>query len=40
MEKLANPDKLPPYDVKIACFPLKISTASAGWTPAVAVLPG
>jgi hypothetical protein len=21
MEKLANPDQLPPHDVKVACFP-------------------
>ena len=38
MEKLANLDKLPPYGFKVACFPVKIEAASAGWTRAVAML--
>jgi kynurenine formamidase len=38
MEKLANLDKLPPYGFKVACFPVKIEAASAGWTRAVAIL--
>jgi kynurenine formamidase len=38
MEKLANLDKLPPYGFKVACFPVKIERASAGWTRAVAIL--
>jgi len=39
MEKLANLDKLPPQGFKVACFPVKIEAASAGWTRAVAILP-
>ena len=39
MEKLANLDRLPPYGFKVACFPVKIEKASAGWTRAVAILP-
>ncbi len=36
LEKLANLDKLPPFGFKIACFPVKLHRASAGWTRAVA----
>lgn len=38
LEKLANLDKLPPYGFVVACFPVKIHRASAGWTRAVAIL--
>jgi kynurenine formamidase len=38
IEKLTNLDKLPPYGFKVACFPVKIKGASAGWTRAVAIL--
>ena len=39
IEKLANLDKLPPFGFKVACFPIKINRASAGWCRAVAILP-
>ncbi|MCX5858757.1 MAG: cyclase family protein, partial [Proteobacteria bacterium] len=39
IEKLANLDKLPPFGFKVACFPVKITRASAGWCRAVAILP-
>ena len=38
MEKLANLDALPPDGFTVACFPMKIHRASAGWTRAVAIL--
>lgn len=39
MEKMANLDKLPkPHGFKVACFPIKIKNASAGWTRPVAIL--
>ncbi len=38
MEKLANLDKLPSTGFQVACFPVKIHKASAGWTRAVAIL--
>lgn len=39
IEKLANLDKLPyPVGFKIACFPIKIKNAGAGWCRAVAIL--
>ncbi|MDL2226805.1 cyclase family protein, partial [Deltaproteobacteria bacterium OttesenSCG-928-M10] len=38
MEKLNNLDQLPPSGFTVACFPVKISGASAGWTRAVAIL--
>lgn len=38
MEKLTNLDKLPPTGFKVACFPVKIKAASAGWVRAVAIL--
>lgn len=38
IEKLANLDKLPhPSGFKVACFPIKISKASAGWVRVVAI---
>ena len=39
IEKLANLDHLPPFGFKVACFPVKITRASAGWCRAVAILP-
>ena len=38
MEKLTNLDQLPPFGFKVACFPVKIEAASAGWTRCVAML--
>ncbi len=39
MEKMANLDKIPrPHGFKVACFPIKIKNASAGWTRPVAIL--
>jgi len=39
IEKLANLDKLPrPFGFKVACFPVKLSGGSAGWSRAVAIL--
>lgn len=38
LEKLNNLELLPPVGFKIACFPVKIRGASAGWTRAVAIL--
>ncbi len=38
MEKLMNLDKLPPFGFKVACFPVKIKGASAGWVRAAAIL--
>jgi kynurenine formamidase len=40
LEKLQNLDQLPPSGFTIACFPVKIRAASAGWCRAVAILPG
>jgi kynurenine formamidase len=40
MEKLTNLDLLPPHGFTVACFPLKVKGASAGWTRAVAILEG
>ncbi len=37
MEKLSNLETLPPDGFTIACFPVKIEKASAGWTRAVAI---
>lgn len=38
IEKLTNLDKIPiPYGFKIACFPVNIKGASAGWIRAVAI---
>ena len=38
MEKLTNLEELPPFGFKVACFPVKIEAASAGWTRCVAIL--
>ena len=38
LEKLANLDQLPPDGFMVACFPVKIHRASAGWTRAVAII--
>jgi kynurenine formamidase len=38
IEKLANLDKLPkPFGFKVACFPVKLTGGSAGWTRVVAL---
>ena len=39
IEKLHNLEALPPDGFEVACFPVKIHRASAGWTRAVAILP-
>ena len=38
LEKLHNLELLPPDDFTVACFPVKLKAASAGWTRAVAIL--
>jgi kynurenine formamidase len=38
MEKLHNLGSLPDTGVPIACFPIKITGASVGWTRAVAII--
>ena len=38
LEKLHNLETLPPYGFMVACFPVKIRKASAGWTRAVAII--
>ncbi len=39
IEKLANLDKLPqPFGFKVACFPIKVTGGSAGWSRVVAIL--
>lgn len=39
MEKLAHLDRIPkPFGFKVACFPIKIKAASAGWTRPVAII--
>ncbi|MGD9369674.1 MAG: cyclase family protein [Desulfobacteraceae bacterium] len=39
MEKLANLDRIAkPFGFKVACFPIKIKAASAGWTRPVAII--
>jgi kynurenine formamidase len=38
LEKLHNLELLPPDGFTVACFPVKIRNASAGWTRAVAIL--
>lgn len=37
IEKLRHLDQLPSNGFKVACFPVKIHAASAGWTRAVAI---
>ena len=38
IEKLSNLEALPATGFKVACFPVKIKAASAGWTRAVAII--
>ncbi len=38
LEKLANLDQLPPFGFKVACFPVKITGASAGWCRPVGIV--
>ncbi|HEX8302826.1 cyclase family protein [Sphingomonas sp.] len=38
MEKLLNLESLPAHGFTVACFPVKIERASAGWVRAVAIL--
>jgi kynurenine formamidase len=38
IEKLANLGLLPKHGFKVACFPVKITGASAGWTRPVAIM--
>lgn len=39
MEQMANLDQIPkPYGFKVACFPVRISKASAGWVRPVAMV--
>ena len=38
LEKLHNLESVPAHGFKVACFPMKIRGASAGWTRAVAIL--
>ncbi len=39
IEKLANLDKLPkPFGFKVACFPIKVTGGSAGWSRVVAIV--
>jgi kynurenine formamidase len=38
LEKLHNLEALPAHGFTVACFPMKIRGASAGWTRAVAIL--
>ena len=38
LEKLHNLEALPANGFKVACFPVKIKAASAGWTRAVAII--
>ena len=40
LEKLHNLEALPATGFEIACFPVKIKAASAGWTRAVAIFEG
>ena len=37
MEKLSNLESLPPFGYEVACFPVKIRGASAGWSRVVAI---
>ncbi len=38
IEKLSNLEQLPATGFTVACFPVKIKAASAGWTRAVAII--
>ena len=37
MEKLTNLESLPPFGYEVACFPVKVRGASAGWSRVVAI---
>lgn len=39
MEKMSGLDQLPPHGFKVACFPVNIKSASAGWVRPVAIIP-
>lgn len=39
MEKLTNLESIGSHGYQVACFPVKIARASAGWTRAVAIVP-
>jgi kynurenine formamidase len=36
---MSNLDQLPPFGFQVACFPIKIKNASAGWVRPVALIP-
>ena len=38
IEKLHNLESLPASGFMVACFPVKVARASAGWTRAVAIV--
>jgi kynurenine formamidase len=38
MEKLSNLEQLPPFGFTVACFPVKIKHASAGWCRVVGIV--
>jgi hypothetical protein len=38
LEKLHHLETLPALGFMVACFPVKITAASAGWTRAVAII--
>jgi kynurenine formamidase/dienelactone hydrolase len=38
LEKLSNLDKLPAVGFTVACFPIQVAQASAGWVRAVAII--
>ena len=38
IEKLSNLEALPDHGFTVACFPVKVARASAGWTRAVAII--
>jgi kynurenine formamidase len=38
LEKLANLKELPPHGFRVACFPVKITGASAGWCRPVGII--
>ena len=40
LEKLHNLELLPPDGFEVVCFPVKVHRGSAGWTRAVAIVPG
>lgn len=37
LERLGGLERLPPHGFRVACFPVKIARAGAGWTRAVAI---